>query len=326
MKRRIVLGTSLLLGLALSSLDAAQSGITGEPLPDASLVAYSNRPKMPPKLKISDVTLTGVIVDAQPSGLTIKGGKSSRARDQKQWLVLSQAGSTSVTIHGMATLDYLRHGQIIEFSGQIVDNTKVADKVKELTIVANKKGLASLHNSSAAKDHPVDPAIASRTGASKRDAESESIVALADEPKAGDDDKPEAAAAGPKTKIAGRIAAHDEKTLTVTVGERTIHVELADMPTIHVELSDPKMVKIGSKFEIQGVGASGRLVTLTPSDLLGSDDRCERYRSGKQVGQRIRGQKHRDYSGIAIDRQEARFGSSAESTARSVGRTRGIDF
>ena len=95
-------------------------------------------------------------------------------------------------------------------------------------------------------------------------------MALADDSNAGEGGKPGSATGGPKTKIVGRIAARDAKSLTVTSGERTLHVDLAEMPTIHVEISDPKVVRSGSKIEIQGQGASGRLVSLTPNDLAGA--------------------------------------------------------
>jgi len=95
-------------------------------------------------------------------------------------------------------------------------------------------------------------------------------LALADDPKTGDGGKPEVATGGPKTKIVGRIATRNQNSLTLTCGERTIHADLADMPTIHVEISNPKVVQKGSKVEIQGPGGSGHLVSLTPNDLIGS--------------------------------------------------------
>ncbi len=92
--------------------------------------------------------------------------------------------------------------------------------------------------------------------------------------KAGDGDaKPKAVAGGPKTKILGKIAACDEKSLTVTSGQRTIHIDLADIPTINVELSDPKLVqdsKDKTKYKIEGKSASGHLVPMASSDLVGS--------------------------------------------------------
>ena len=45
------------------------------------------------------------------------------------------------------------------------------------------------------------------------------------------------------------------------------------IPTINVELADPKLVqdpKDKSKYKIEGTGVTGRLVTMTGSDLVGS--------------------------------------------------------
>ena len=93
---------------------------------------------------------------------------------------------------------------------------------------------------------------------------------MADDPKVDGGDNPKAVSRGPKTKIVGRIATRNEKSLTVTCGERTIHVDLADMPTIHVEIVNPNMIQDGLKVKIQDATASGRLVTLTSDDLVGS--------------------------------------------------------
>jgi len=268
MERSRTIGACLLLGLAVSVLDAARCGIACEPLPNDSLMAYRSHPQPPAPPKISDVTLTGVVVAAQSSELAIKAGKTSKAKKQKPWFVAIQAGSTEVAIHGMATLDYLRHGQIVEFSGQIVQNETVAEKVQELTIVAGKRGKPSLAKGGAT-DHGADPGVGGRIQVPKSEADPE-ILELADDPKVDGGDNPKAVSRGPKTKIVGRIEARHEKSLTVTCGERTIHVELADMPTIHVEIVNPNMIQDGLKVKIQGATASGRLVTLTSDDLVGS--------------------------------------------------------
>ena len=70
-------------------------------------------------------------------------------------------------------------------------------------------------------------------------------------------------------KIVGKIADCKEKSLTVTFGVRTIHVDLADLPTINVELADPQLVTAGSKSKIQGTGV-GRMITMTADDVIGS--------------------------------------------------------
>jgi fructose-specific phosphotransferase system component IIB len=76
-----------------------------------------------------------------------------------------------------------------------------------------------------------------------------------------------------KTKIVGRIERCDGKSLTVTRGQQTIHVDLADIPTINVELSDLKLVqdsKDSSKNRVEGKGASGHAVSILVSDLVGA--------------------------------------------------------
>jgi len=269
MQRRSAIGMCLFLGLVFSAFEAAQRAIGSEPLPDVSMMAYRSHPKSSPQPKVSDVTLTGVIAAVQFNGLTITASKTNKARNQKQWfVVLSPSGSTEVTIHGMATPDYLRHGQIVEFTGQLIKNEIVADKVNELTIVAYKRGESPFKRGSA-KEHTADSGVGGRVAAPKSEADSR-VLALADDPKTGDAGQPAAATGGTKTKIVGRIATRDENRLTVTSGERTIHADLADMPTIHVEIFNPKVVQNGSKIEIQGAGASGHLVSLTPSDLSGA--------------------------------------------------------
>jgi hypothetical protein len=91
--------------------------------------------------------------------------------------------------------------------------------------------------------------------------------------KTGDSATPAAkpAASGSKTKIVGRIESCDEKSIVVSIGQRTIHANLAEIPTINVVLSDPTFVsdgKDGSNNKVEGKGASGKLVTMMASDLL----------------------------------------------------------
>ena len=236
---------------------------------------------------VGDVTLTGVIDALQPNGLKIKASKDNKSKDRKDWFVTSKA-DTEFTIRGTAAVDYVRKGQLVEFSGQIVEGEKVADKPKEdkiagtvddLTIVSRKRGSATVKKGSA-KDAAGSGPSGDRIAAPKADADSETTLTVPDDDaktKAGDGDapaaKPKAAAGGPKTKFVGKIAACDEKSITVTSGQRTIHLDLAEVPTINVELADPKLVqdpKDKSKYKIEGTGATGRLVTMTGSDLVGS--------------------------------------------------------
>ena len=236
---------------------------------------------------ISGVTLFGVINDVQPTGLTIKAGRKSNAKNQTQWFVFAHSDTTEFTIQGTATPDYLRKGQIVEFSGQIVGNEKGADKAKEekladkldeLTIVARKGGAAG-HNKGGAKDAAAKPGVAARIAAPKAGADPDTILIAPDDAgaKADDSGKPaakqEAAANGAKKKIVGRIEKCDAKSLTVTCGQRTIHVDLADEPTIHVQVSDVKLIldsKDGSKSRLESKDTGGHLVPVPASDLIGA--------------------------------------------------------
>ncbi len=167
MKRRSMIGMCLLLGLSLSTFELAQRAIAAEPLPDASVVAYrgSRQPKQP-QPTVSDVTLTGVIDGLQPNGLTIKASKDNKSKDRKEWFVTSGTAS-EFTIRGTAAAEYVRKGQLVEFSSQIVEGEKtadkpkedkVADKVSDFTIVSRKRG-SSLAKKGGAKDHAADAGV-----------------------------------------------------------------------------------------------------------------------------------------------------------------------
>ncbi|MGO9115094.1 MAG: hypothetical protein ACLP9L_38270, partial [Thermoguttaceae bacterium] len=299
-----------LLGLAVCAFEFAKHVIAGEPLPDASMVAYkaSKQPKQPAQPKPSAVTLTGVIEAVKSDGLKIKAGKTSISKNQQEWLVFAQSDSTAFTIRGTATPDYMRKGQTVEFSGQFVTNEKdvnkvnegkvadtvkeetvadtgkegkvadkvkeekIADKVKELTIFSRKVAAV---NKGGAKDRVTNPGRNSRSGTSKAKTDSQTTVTKPDDSKAktGDDAAPatKVAIIGGKARIVGRIESCDGKSLTVTAGQRTIHADLADIPTITVELSNPIFVpdgKDGSNNKVEGTGASGKLVTMMASDLI----------------------------------------------------------
>ncbi len=77
---------------------------------------------------------------------------------------------------------------------------------------------------------------------------------------------------GAKTKTLGRVESIDGKSLSVSAGERTIHLDLADEPTIKVELTDPKIIPDKNndipKTKIEGSGPGGKLVSLTAADLV----------------------------------------------------------
>ena len=277
MKRRYWFGTCLLVEISASMLGFAEHALGGEPLPDASVVAYWARrpPNRAAQSKTSEVTLIGIINRVQPDGLTVTPSK--KGKNQKQWLVVAESDSTDFTVRGVATLDYIREGQTVEFSGKIVKNEtgaakakeeKLADKVAELTILSRRPG--------APPSHTGNPG-AGRIVAPKPETDSATTLAVPDDTdsKAADGGTPAATSAdsGPKTKISGKIEKCNGKSLTVMFGLRTVHVDLADAPTINVELCDPKMVedsKDSSKNRIEGKGSIGRLVTMMASDLVGA--------------------------------------------------------
>ena len=275
MKRRSRIGTRLLLGLSLSALAIAERVVAGEPLPDASVLAARPRtPKPPAQPKEHNLVLYGVVGAVEAKGLTITAGKTSTSTEEKEWLILAQADSTELTIRGTATPDYLRKGQTVEFSGQIVSDEKaadegkeerLADKVKELKIVSRKS------KKGGAREHVAHSGGGGRTVARKPEADSEPTSTAPD-----DDSKTKAkpaakpAAGGPKTKIAGEIISCDGKGLTVFWGERTVHVDLADEATIKIELVDPKLDQEGGKNQFEGAGPNGHLVTMLASDLVGA--------------------------------------------------------
>ena len=298
MKRRSLIGMCMVLGLSISAFEVAERVIAAEPLPDPSVVAYwvktprpnqnqnqnQNQKKKPEQPKVSDVTLTGTIDAVQPTGLKIKASKTTKGKDQKEWLVFARSDSSEFTIHATATVDYLRAGQSVEFRAQTVkDETnadksseRVTDEVNQLTVFSRKSRLS--HKKGGAKDHEADSgAGGDRIEAPKAETDSETTLTVPDEdpkPKAGKPVAKPAAVAGGH-KIAGRIAScdQDRKGITVTEGERKIHVALADMPTINVELSDPTLIpdsKDSSKSKIEGKGAGGHAVSMLAGDLVGA--------------------------------------------------------
>ena len=151
-----------------------------------------------------------------------------------------------------------------------------SSSMKELTIFSRKGGSSPIKKGSA-KGHPVDPGIGRIEVAKEADVDA-SLTTPGDSPsKAGNGGKPvanhEAAPGGAKEKIIGRIEKCTDKSLTVTRGQQTIHVDLVEIPTINVELSDPKVVpnaKDHSKSRIEGKGTSGHTVTMMASDLVGA--------------------------------------------------------
>jgi fructose-specific phosphotransferase system component IIB len=283
MKLYLAFETCLLLGLAVALIAPCLPALAGEPLPDATMLARGpSRPKQPAPPVVSDVTLTGTINVATMNGLKIKASKTSKTTNQKQWLVFSKADVTDVTIHAIATLDYVKKGQIVEFHGRLVNNEKLADKLKEFTIVARKSGKIKkndLAKVDPAKDHP--PAGGAAPAKAKADDDAEPTIGLPEDSGTTDsstvvakDPLPGAKSdvVGPKTRIFGKIATFDSKTLTVTVGERTIHADLAEIPTINVEISEPQVIAEtkDSKIRIEGPGANGHLVSLKADDLVGA--------------------------------------------------------
>ena len=150
----VALSTALVCSLVLTAADN---------WPDSSLLAASRhngnrgQGRRPASPKISDVDLTGTIETVQPGGLMIKAGTSSKAKDQKEWLVVPQAGGTEVVILGTATLDYLHKGQLVEFNGQIVSGDHVDGQLETLTIVDKKTKHDATAKKSGGKDAVAAP-------------------------------------------------------------------------------------------------------------------------------------------------------------------------
>jgi hypothetical protein len=272
MKRLSALRILFALGLAVFIVQFAGFAVAGEQLPDASELAYASprRPKPPPTPTMSDVTLTGTITTTATNGMTLNASKSG-SKQKTKWFVAAQTDA-DITIHGTATLEYLRKGQTVEFTAQLVNNEKLADKLKELTIVARKSGAARNEAAkiAAAKDRAAGAA------ATKTAPGGEASLSVPEDYKPTSKDAPagsKADAVGEKTKIFGRVATIDGNRFTMSMGERTIHVELIEIPTINVEIDGPVVIsdpKTTSKIKIEGPGASGKLVTLTGDDLIGA--------------------------------------------------------
>jgi hypothetical protein len=308
MERRTWIGLCLFLGLYVHPYPIAERVVAGEPLPDDTFVAYkeSKPAKQPPQPKPSPIYLSGAIQSVQADGLKIKGGKTSDAKNQQEWLVYAQSESTSFTIRGTATPDYLRKGQTVEFSGQLATNEqadskgdknvaeergavkaiepkvteeKIVDKVAALTVFSRKVGAVK---KSSTTDHvSKTPRRGSRSESSKAAKDSQTTSAAPTESTAKAETTAKAVetptfvtkATGPgaKSKIVGRIESSDGKSFTVTAGHQKIHAELADAPTINVELSDPTFVsdsKGGSNNMVEGTGPSGKLVSMLASELV----------------------------------------------------------
>ena len=129
--------------------------------------------------------MTGVIDSVSANGLTIKASKTSKSKDQKQWLV-GASETTDFTIRGTATPDYLRNGQMVEFSGQVVTTEKSADKAKEDK--PGDKAKEDKPGDKAKEDKPGDEAKEDKPG---DEAKEDKAGDKADEDQAADEAKEE---------------------------------------------------------------------------------------------------------------------------------------
>lgn len=265
MKLRAIRSLALFAGCVLF----AGALCAAEPLPDASQVAYRGGSKPPAQPKVGDVTLTGTIQSMQTSGLTIKAGKTVKgktAKSQKQWTVVGNE-NTEVTIEGTATLDYLHKGQLVEFTGQVVNDDHVEGKLKELTIVDKKTQSTSSTTKTGTKtrDHAADPGVGGgRIETPKSDDDADTLsVAEAPKTSTASSGKTPAkttvvVAAGPKTTIVGKVVSREGNKLTITHGRHVVKIDLAELPAINVRLSDRMLAQTGAKVVVHGTGAESK--------------------------------------------------------------------
>ncbi len=212
---------------------------------------------------ITEVSLSGTVVAVLPNALTVKighnkpSGKASKSsssataaidsgvasdqddpwfmectygprkkkspKDSGVWTVYPKP-KTAVLVEGTSTLDYLRPGQTVEFTGNLADDT-IVNTVDTINVVP-KHG----HNLN----------IGGGPGLAK-DKESVKSTSLD----------------SANASITARIQAVKDTALVVWVGERTLHLHLTASPTVHVESDDPKLITVGSKVTITGQGVHG---------------------------------------------------------------------
>ena len=153
-----------------------------------------------------------------------------------------------------------------------LNEAELGDKVDEITVLSHRR--KPPHKQSGSREVIPGPGVGDRIATRKPAADVESALVVPDDDKSiggkatGKTDK-----AGSNTRITARLVAHDDRSLTVTAGERTIHVELSALPTIKVELSEPVFVpdrKDHAKNKVEGKGTSGKLVSILVSELKGA--------------------------------------------------------
>ena len=210
--------------------DAVQGGRRRPPPP----------PPKPPQLV--PVTLDGIIESATPDEIVMVVNAPSKDKKKKpdknaprgKWIVAFQT-TTKLTVTGEAKPDYLRTGQMVQFTGS-VEGKEVKDEVKELHVISIHAGS---HSSPASK-----PA-----------------AKLAD-----------AAAPAPEgapDKISGRLDKFLEKDnkWSVHVGGKSVLFRLADSVKIKVTLSNGKRIRAGDTVTVQGKMVKGKQGSCVADDV-----------------------------------------------------------
>ncbi len=258
MKTNASLGLRLALCFSVVVITAQIVAAPFEPLPDASIVAKggkkpsSNKQSQPKQAKPTEVTLTGTIKEILPGGggINVNAKKSPKDKSPKDWTIAPNA-EARVIVKGTATVDYLRVGRIVEFTGKIRGDDTLDGKLKELTVV--EKVVAKKGGSANAR------AANQGVGGTRIEAPKEASDVAEDDPTEKPLDakaapKGDPTVIGPEKSIAGKIVKCSDKEISVASAGRIIVVQLADMPTINVLLNNPKLVQVGAHIVAVGVG------------------------------------------------------------------------
>jgi hypothetical protein len=236
---------------------------------DASGKSYSGgnrnnnqKKKQPPPAKIEDVSLDGVVEAVINGDLKVRNTKSAKGKSQAgntEWLVGAQQGvQVKVHVLGTATVDYLRHGMIVEFSTLLDADDKPTDKINKMSIVESSKD-NPLGVFNAADLKPADPGVGGGDDKKPKNAPKK-------DQKDQDPDKLLIGATG-QSKIVGKITSCTADTMVVSAGAKSIKCELGTSPTIDVSLSDPKLIGAGAKVVIHGKGCRGKVNQCWADDV-----------------------------------------------------------
>ena len=181
--------------------------------------------KQPPQQWVHNVTLHGVVSTLDSRGLTITATKNGADQD---WLILAPSDSTQLTIRATATRITCARARRSNSAAESSTVKSLPRRAKRngcregqrVTIVC-RKGKSLAVKRAGARDLEAHASGGSGAKARKPDADSETASTESDDDsktKPDKGDKPKAAAAGPKIKIAGEIASADDKGLTVFWG------------------------------------------------------------------------------------------------------------